>query len=168
MGQDAKQGLFACKITVKNGRIEVALTGEHYSPDERGVALAMARTDGAYSAANGGSPVYLVKDSVIGVAVRLYKRGLRHDASGCHDGPKGKPCGKCERCKATAGEQFAMVVLGSLDLPECGGLSERLVDAVESAIGLTWTDAPWARAMNDKEVERVFDTLEIKQDRKER
>lgn len=162
MVEGAKQGLFACKIVVNNGKVEVALTGDHYGADEHGVARAMARTDGAFSAAKGGSPIYLVKDSVVDVAVRLYRRGLRHEASGCHDGPKGKPCGKCARCKSIALEQFSMVVLGTLDLPEAGGLSERVGDAVRQAVGLAWSDAPWARAMTEKEVERVFEVLEIK------
>ena len=162
MGKDILgQGLFAVRIEMRGGSLVAALTGEHFGPEEQGIAFAMARADSERDVAAGRSPTYLVKDSVIEIAYRMYRLALKHDASNCHAGDCGGPCGMCDRCKAIAMEQFTMVVLGSLDLPK-GDLPERLTSAVGSAVGLSRTDAPWARPMTEEEVERVFDLLDVK------
>lgn len=154
------QGLFAVRIEMRGGSLVAALTGEHFGPEEKGIAFAVARADSERDVAGGLSPTYLVKDSVIEIAYRMYRLGLKHDASNCHAGDFGGPCGMCDRCKAIAMEQFTMVVLGSLDLPK-GDLPERLTSAVGSAVGLSRTDAPWARPMTEEEVEEVFEELGV-------
>ena len=71
-------GVFLVKLIVGGGpRVEVRFTGEHFRPDEIGIAKAVAVKYGSASVANGGSPVYLVRDSVVRLAMMSRNRALR-------------------------------------------------------------------------------------------
>lgn len=165
--ENSGHGVFPVKLEFGENGIEAVLTGDYFGPDEIGVAKAMACEDGARSVANGGSPVYLVRDSVVKLAVSSMRRALRSGASDCTSGTCGEPCGDCETCSAAEREVFTRVILGALELPD-GDLSERLRDAVSSVIGLTWSDAPWEKAMTEEEAEEVFVELGVeKANRKE-
>lgn len=154
------QGWFAVKIEMRGTRAVAVLTGDHFRPDQKDIANAVTGCEGSDSALEGRSPVYLVKDSVVGVALGAYrmKQGLK--IVDCHDGARGKPCGKCSKCMEARERMFTRVILGSLELPETD-LSKRLRDAVQQVIGLPWTDAPWSGTMTDEEVEEVFEELGV-------
>ena len=62
------QGWFAVKIEMRGTRAVAVLTGDHFRPDQKDIANAVTGCEGNDSALSGGSPVYLVKDSVVGVA----------------------------------------------------------------------------------------------------
>lgn len=154
------QGWFAVKIEMRGTRPVAVLTGDHFWSNEREIANAVSRVDGNESAIAGGSPVYLVKDSVVGVALCASRTKRCLKIVDCHDGPRGKPCGKCRKCMESRARIFTRVILGSLELPETD-LSKRLRDAVQQVIGLPWTDAPWSGPMTDEEVEEVFEELGV-------
>jgi len=153
--ENSGHGVFAVRIDVGDHGVEAVLTGEHFGPDEIGVARAVVGEESAKSVANGGSPVYLARDSVVKLAVSSMRRALRSGASDCTSGTCGEPCGDCETCRAAEREVFTRVILGAIELPD-GDLSERLREAVSSVIGMTWADAPWEQAMTEEEVDEVF------------
>lgn len=153
--ENSGHGVFLVKLEFGENGVEAVLTGDYFGPDEIGMAKAMACEDGAKSVANGGSPVYLAKDSVVKLAVSSMRRALRSGASDCTSGTCGEPCGYCETCRAAEREVFTSVILGAIELPD-GDLSERLSEAMSSVIGMTWADAPWEQAMTEEEVDEVF------------
>lgn len=154
-------GLFAVELLVKSGsRVEARLTGEHFRPDEIGIAKAVVVKYGSASVANGGSPVYLVRDSVVRLAMMSRGRALRAGLSECTSGTCNEPCGDCEECRNAEKDAFTRVILGAMELPS-GDLSDRLRKAMSSVIGMVWADAPWESAMTDEEVEDVFRELGI-------
>ena len=156
-------GVFLVKLIVGGGpRVEVRLTGEHFRPDEIGIAKAVAVKYGSESVANGGSPVYLVRDSVVRLALMSRKRALRAGLSECTSGTCNEPCGYCEECRNAEKDAFTRVILGAIELPT-GSLAECLREAVSSVIGLPWADAPWEGAMTDEEVAEVFDELGVEE-----
>lgn len=154
------QGWFAVKIEMRGTRAVAVLTGDHFGPDERDIANAVAGVDGRESAVSGGSPVYLVKDSVVRVAIGASRQEQALGLSDCHDGLRGKPCGRCTKCREARERMFTRVVLGALDLPE-NELSRKLREAIQNVIGLSWSDAPWSDPMTDEEVEAVFEELGV-------
>lgn len=155
-------GVFAVELRMRNvPRVEAVLTGEHFSVDETGMAKAIAGRDGSALVANGGSPVYLVRDSVVKLALMSRRRALRSGMSECASGTCNEPCGDCEECRNAESDAFTRVILGAMELPS-GDLSDRLRDAVSSVIGMVWADAPWESAMTDEEVEEVFNELGVK------
>lgn len=156
-------GVFFVELIVGVGpRVEARLTGEHFMPDEIGIAKAVAVKYGSASVANGGSPVYLVRDSVVRLAMMSRNRALRAGLSECTSGTCNEPCGYCEECMNAERDAFTRVILGAIELPP-GSLAEGLREAVSSVIGLTWADAPWEGAMTDEEVAKVFDELGVKE-----
>lgn len=160
---EGKTGYFYVKLNDENGRISARLTGEHFSPEEEDVARAMVSIDGAFSVMgtdSNGPPIYLVRDSVIRVASGAYGKALTAMISKCHDGPRGKPCGKCEQCVKAREDAFTMVVLAGLKLPE-GELSGRIRSAVDSAIGMVWSDDTWNGPMTEDEVEDTFEKIGV-------
>jgi hypothetical protein len=154
------QGWFAVKIEMRGTRAVAVLTGDHFGPDERDIANAVAGVDGRESAVSGGSPVYLVKDSVVRVAIGVYRQKQSLGLSDCHDGLRGKPCGRCTKCMEARERMFTRVVLGALDLPE-NELSKKLRESIQNVIGLSWSDAPWSDPMTDEEVEAAFEELGV-------
>lgn len=154
------QGWFAVKIEMRGTRPVAVLTGDHFRPDEREVANAFAGVYGNESVCNGGSPVYLVKDSVVDVALRASDMKLSSTLIRCHDGLNGNPCGKCEKCRAAREKMFTRVILGAIELPD-NNLSAKLVDAIRNVIGLSWADAPWEDPMTEDEVNEVFEELGV-------
>lgn len=160
-------GVFFVELIVGGGpRVEARLTGEHFRPDEIGIAKAVAVKCWSASVANGGSPVYLVRDSVVRLAMMSRDRALRAGLSECTSGTCNEPCGNCEECRNAERDAFTRVILGAIELPD-GSLAEGLREAVSSVIGLPWADAPWDGAMTDEEVAEVFDKLEV-EDKTER
>jgi len=164
--ENSGHGVFAVRIEVGDHGVEAVLTGEHFGPDEIGVARAVVGEESAKSVANGGSPVYLARDSVVKLAVSSMRRALRSGASDCTSGTCGEPCGYCEECRNAEKDAFTRVILGAIELPP-GSLAEGLREAVSSVIGLPWSDAPWEGAMTDEEVAEVFDELGV-EDKTER
>jgi hypothetical protein len=154
------QGWFAVKIEMRGTRAVAVLTGDHFGPDERDIAKAVAGVDGRESAVSGGSPVYLVKDSVVRVAMGASSQKQALELSDCHDGLRGKPCGRCNKCMEARERMFTRVVLGALELPE-NELSNKLREAIQNVIGLSWTDAPWEEPMTEDEVNEVFEELGV-------
>ena len=160
-GKENKQGLFAVKINAVDGKVSAVLTGQHFDADEADVAKAILANEEKESVVNGGSPIYLVRDSVVRVATGAYAYYLKCVLSTCHDGPKGKACGKCKTCKDAQRDAFSWTVMSDVDLPETD-LTARVVSAVGSVIGRTWADAPWSKPMDEEEVEEVFNKLGVK------
>lgn len=154
------QGWFAVKIEMRGTRAVAVLTGDHFGPDERDIANAVAGVDGRESAVSGGSPVYLVKDSVVRVAIGASWQKQALELSDCHDGLRGKPCGKCTKCRDARERMFTRVVLGALELPE-NELSNKLREAIQNVIGLSWADAPWSEPMTDEEVNEVYEKMGV-------
>ena len=154
------QGLFAVRLDMSGGCLSAVLTGEHFGVDETDIAKAMAGVCADVSDGYSNSPLYLVRDSVVGLAVRLMDIAATRGSADCHGGQSGAPCGKCEKCMEEGRDAFTRVVLGSLELPECD-LAKRVSDAVASVIGLAWTDAPWNGAMSDGEVGEVFTKIGV-------
>ena len=155
------QGWFAVKIEMRGTRPAAILTGDHFWPDEREIANAVVGVDGRESAISGGSPTYLVKDSVVRVALGASRTKHSLSLADCHEGPRGKPCGKCAKCAEAREIIFTRVILGGLELPECN-LSKNLREAVRQVVGLPWADAPWSSPMTEGEVGNVFEELGIK------
>lgn len=157
-GEDT-QGAFAVKLSFDNG-VSAVLTGEHFNPDEVEVARVIVANESKESVACGGSPVYLVRDSVMRLALSARRNALR-TMSECTSGTCGEPCGDCDTCRAAERDAFTRVILGAMELPS-GDLSDRLRDSVSSVIGMVWADAPWEGAMTEEEVEDVFNELGVK------
>ena len=155
------QGWFAVKIEMRGTRAVAVLTGDHFGPDERDIANAVAGIDGRESAVSGGSPVYLVKDSVMRVAIWASRQKQALELSDCHDGLRGKPCGRCTKCMDARERMFTRVVLGALELPE-NELSNKLREAIQNVIGLSWADAPWEEPMTEDEVNEIFEELGVR------
>lgn len=154
------QGVFGVRLEMSGGGLSAVLTGEHFRPDELDVAAAVSGPSALEAATTDSSPVYLVRDSVVGLAVRSMDVAARRGSPDCHSGQGGAPCGVCEKCMDEGREAFTRVILGSLELPECD-LARRVSDAVASVIGLAWTDAPWNGAMSDGDVEEVFTKMGV-------
>lgn len=153
-------GWFLVRIEMRGTRAVAVLTGDHFGPDQRAVANAVAGMDGKESVASGGSPVYLVKDSVVGLALAAARMKSALKTADCHAGPRGKPCGTCETCRDARDRLFTRVILGALELPG-GDLPKRLRETIRQVVGLAWADAPWSEPMTDEEVERVFEELGV-------
>ena len=159
--ENSGNGVFFVELVADGGpRVEARLTGEHFRPDEIGIAKAVAAKYGSESVANGGSPVYLVRDSVVRLAMMSRNRALRAGLSECTSGTCNEPCGNCEECRNAERDAFTRVILGAIELPD-GSLAEGLREAVSSVIGLPWADAPWDGAMTDEEVAEVFDKFGV-------
>ena len=155
--ENSGNGVFFVELVVGGGpRVEARLTGEHFKPDEIGISKAVAVKYGSASVANGGSPVYLVRDSVVRLALMSSKRALRAGLSECTSGTCNEPCGYCEECRNAEKDAFTRVILGAIELPP-GSLAEGLREAVSSVIDLPWADAPWDGAMTDEEGAEGFD-----------
>lgn len=150
------QGWFLVRIEMRGTRPVAVLTGDHFCPDQKTIANAVAGVDGKESVAAGNSPVYLVKDSVVRVALGASRMKQALKLMDCNDGLHGKPCGKCEKCRAAREKMFTRVILGAIELPD-NNLSMKLIDAIRNVIGLSWADAPWEEPMTEDEVNEVFE-----------
>ena len=153
-------GWFAVKIEMRGTRPVAVLTGDHFGPDQREIANAVAGVDSRESVLHGKSPIYLVKDSVVRVAFGASRMKQALKLMDCNDGLHGKPCGKCEKCKEAREKMFTRVILGALELPN-DDMSVKLRDAVRNVIGLSWADAPWCEPMTEGEVNEVFEELGV-------
>lgn len=160
-GNENKQGLFAFKIKAVDGKVSAVLTGQHFDAAEADVAKAILAEEDRKSVVNGDSPIYLARDSMVRTAMGAYAHYLKCVLSTCHDGPKGKACGKCKTCKDAQRDAFSWVIISDANLPETD-LTARVVCAVSSVIGRTWADAPWSKPMDEEEVEEVFRKLGVK------
>ena len=159
MGADKAPGWFAVKLEAKDGKVTAVLTGDHFGEAESGVAKAVAAMDSKRSVLDGGSPVYLVRDSAVGLAAYSAKKSVK-DVSECRRGAKGGPCGRCAECKRARRDAFTHAILGSIELP-CGDLSGRIKESVSSALGLMWLDAPWEGPMSEEDVDKLFDAMRV-------
>ena len=137
MEERSERGLFAVRLPVEDGEVKARLTGVHYVA--RCKAYEAVARDERVAMAEGRSPTYLVQDSVVGLARNLLR--------------------KCNN-QQSKDDAFARAVIWGLNLP-VSGLAERLEDAVGSAIGMTWADAPWNGAMSEEEVDEVFEELGV-------
>jgi hypothetical protein len=154
------QGWFLVRIDKRGTRPVAVLTGDHFGPDQKEIANAVAGVDGNDSIKAGGSPVYLVKDSVVAIALGASKKKSALKLTDCRDGVRGKPCGKCNKCIEAKERMFTRIILGSIELPRTE-LSDRVRDAVQNVIGLQWADAPWCEPMTEDEVNEVFEELGV-------
>ena len=160
-------GVFVVRIGHDGGKTSVELTGDHFDPDEMDEARIVSVEDGKESYARGGQPVFLVKDSVVGLATGLYGSYVMAVASNCHNGPNGRPCGKCRECIDAKSRAFTAIVLPAVELPD-SDLSKRLFESVSNTIGMTSVDAPWSRKMSRREISSVFKKMGVKPANKER
>lgn len=159
MKDDVGHGWFLVRLSVRDGKVVAELTGDHFMGYERDKAY-KAVVDGARrSVSDGKSPVYMIRDPVVGIALSAARRAERCGLSKCHEGVGGKPCGICETCLAAERESFTRVILGCVDIPGCE-IADRLYDAVASTIGMSCVDAPWADEMTDEEITKVFKEAE--------
>lgn len=157
---DNGQGWFVVKLPVRGGAPVAVLTGEHFSSDERMLAMATIGINGKSDIVDGGSPAFLAKDSAVRFALQARRRALRDGFSACHAGDKGMPCGECELCDAARNDAFTRILLGAVEVYG-RGLSERLRNVLSSVVGSVWVDAPWETAMDDEEVDDVFKELGV-------
>lgn len=153
-----KQGLFAVRISIKNGVPVAILTGKHFNSESIDTAYDLLLAESKNAILRSKSPVYLVKDSVVKLALDAMRNALSYGMSSCRAGNKGKPCGTCMTCLAAKDEAFTRVVLGSIEPIE--GF-QHLQIALSRAIGSTRVDATWDIRMSDKEVEEVFSSLGV-------
>lgn len=161
---DRKQGLFCVKISIGNNVPIAVLTGDHFEAKYASVARAAARAESRKSMLQDGSPVYLVADSVVGLAVDARRRALRDGLADCHGGSKGGPCGECAVCQAARDEAFTRIILSAIELPK-SDLSKALETSIGDTIGAIKVDAPWNGAMSDDDVAKVFDEMGIVHDK---
>ena len=154
------QGWFLVRIEMRGTRPVAVLTGDHFCPDQKEIANAVAGVDSRESVVHGKSPIYLVKDSVMRVALGSSRTKLALKLMDCNDGLHGKPCGKCEKCRAAREKMLTMVILGAIELPD-NNLSMKLMDAIQNVIGLSWADLPWEDPMTEDEVNEVFEELGV-------
>lgn len=154
------QGWFLVKIEKRGPRPVAVLTGDHFWPDQKDIANAVAGVDSKESVLYGKSPIYLVKDSVMRVALGACRTKQALKLMDCNEGLHGKPCGKCEKCKEAREKMFTRAILGALELPD-DDLSVKLRDAIRNVIGLSWSDAPWCEPMTEDEVNEVFEELGV-------
>lgn len=156
----AGQGLFGVKFEIVDGSLCAVLTGDHYSGGETAKALKAFVEDSKSVLMLGSSPVYLVRDTVVRVAVQMMRRMIRDEAVDCHEGENGWPCGSCKTCEAAKKEAFTHVVIGNLEVP-VSELQIRLDSVVRSTVGLGWVDSPWWPPFTDEEVKEVFEELGV-------
>lgn len=139
-------GLFAVRLVPDwGGTVRAAPTGEHFGAHEHGAAEFTAEEAGRESVASGGSPVFLVRDATMRLAIGAMRRAIR--------------AGRSSR------EAFTHVILGGIG----ERAPERLADAVMSVTGILRLDEPWAGAMEENEVSLALSELaaERKEDRHE-
>ncbi len=153
------QGWFAVKLQIRDGRTVAELTGDHFRSGQEDAANDAVSIGLKHAISEGESPVYLVRDSMVEVAVGAARRATRSGLSDCNRGIGGKPCGECERCLAAQREAFTSVILCGVDLPE-DGVSARLCETVPSVLGMSFADAPWKEGMTDKEVNDILEETE--------
>lgn len=151
---------FGVRLEVVDGSLCAVLTGDTYDgiSIDKGIGTFEATSRSAL--ASDSSPVYLVRETVIRVAVQMMRRMIRDEAVDCHEGENGKPCGQCKTCEAAKREAFTHVVLGNLIIPGTD-LQVRLDPVVRSTIGLGWVDSPWWPPLTDEEVEEIFEELGV-------
>lgn len=162
MNED-KAGYFTVKLISENGDVEARLTGDHFVHDEDWIAKSVASEDGKRSVVDGGSPVYLVRDAETSLAVGAARKAAKR-VSECHDGPKGSPCckfDKCKLCRTAMSNAFTFSMLSCMALPE-GELSDRLRESLSSVIGLAWMRSEWAGEMSDEDVDLIFTRMKVK------
>lgn len=157
-----RQGLFAVRISMKNGIPVAILTGDHFDCGSTNVAYAISKVESKEAMLRKESPMYLVRDTVVRLAMDTRRRALIGGFSECHAGNKGKPCGNCKKCIAAKDAAFTRVILGSMEIPDN---IDNLKTSLSSVIGLTWMDAKWDNAMTNEEVEKVFDEIGIAQNK---
>lgn len=126
-------GMFAVTLEIQDGTVVAKLTGDHFKAEEEDVSRAICGSCAMDLMSRQESPIYLVRDSVVGLAMCAMRR---------------MPYSQVE--------SFTRSILGALELPD-GSLSERLSRSVGSIVGISWADAPWDGAMSDEEVEKVFE-----------
>lgn len=151
---EGEGGCFAAKMTP--GLSMEIVDGCHFGADEKDIANAISGDHANSAIADGTSPMFLVKDSVVRTAMRSKRNAIAAGLSDCHDGANGEACGHCEICRDAEREAFTRVVLAGAELPH-GDLPSRLRTAVMSVTGMAWVDAPWEGAMSDEEVNEVFE-----------
>lgn len=166
MNED-KSGYFTVKLIRENGNVEARLTGDHFDSDEIDEERIVSVDNWNESYFRGDQPVFLVNDSVVGLATRLYGSHVMAVASNCHGGPNGRPCGKCRECVDAKSRAFTAMVLPAVELPD-SGLSKRLFESVCNTLGMTSVYAPWSRKMSQREVSSVFNKMGVKPANKER
>ena len=145
-----EDGVFAVKLSFLDG-ISAEFTGEHFIKDDIGLAVAKY---GASDRSRGcKSPVYLVSDSIVRLALAAKRNAVRMGMSDCTSGIYGEPCNDCEICRKAEREAFTRAVLGGIRIP--GEFHGRLMVALSKSIGMTCyipLDAP----MTEREVEEAF------------
>ena len=120
-----------------HGEVRALLTGDHYGADDGYSASVATEKDVKAAMLEKRSPMYLVPDSVVRMAMDVRMR-----------------------CDEGGDEAFTRVVLGGLLLP-LSDLTGRIDKSVISTIGMTTMDAHWCEAMTDNEIDRVFKELGV-------
>lgn len=158
-------GLFTARISADDGRIAVVLTGDHYAANESDEVAALQRNEHGMDLANDASPLYMIRDTGVRLAVDASRRVLQHGFDGCHDGHRNRPCGTCVACTRAKVNAQTRVLLGKIELPD-DSLAQRLRAALGSVIGLNWIDAPWEVELTQPEINRLLKEIGISQENK--
>ena len=159
-------GLFTARISADDGRIAVVLTGDHYAADESDAVAALQRKEQGMALAHDASPIYLIRDIGVRLAVDARRRVLQHWFEGCHDGRRNRPCGTCVACMRAKVNSQTRVLLGKIELPD-DSLSQHLRAALGRVIGLNWIDAPWEVELTQPEINRLLKEIGISQEKKD-
>lgn len=159
-------GLFTARILADDGRIAVVLTGDHYAADESNAVAALQRKEHGVALAHDASPLYLIRDTGVRLAVDARRRVLQHGFEGCHDGRRNRPCGICVSCTRAKVSAQTRMMLGKIELPD-DSLAQRLRAALGSVIGLNWIDAPWEIELTQPEINRLLKEIGISQEKKD-
>lgn len=158
-------GLFTARISADDGRIAVVLTGDHYAANESDAVAALQRKEQGVALAHDASPLYLIRDTGVRLAVDARRRVLQHGFEGCHDGRRNRPCGTCVACTRAKVNAQTRVLLSKIELPD-DSLAQRLRAALGSVIGLNWIDAPWEVELTQPEINKLLKEIGISQENK--
>ena len=158
-------GLFTARISADDGRIAVVLTGDHYAANESDEVATLKRKEQCVALAHDASPLYLIRDTGVRLAVDARQRVLQHGFDGCHDGRRNRPCGTCVACTRAKVNAQTRVLLGKIELPD-DSLAQRLRAALGSVIGMNWIDAPWEIELTQPEIKRLLKEIGISQENK--
>lgn len=154
-------GLFTARISADEGRIAVVLTGDHYAANESYAVAALLRKERGVALAHDASPLYLIRDTGVRLAVDARRRVLQHGFDGCHDGRRNRPCGTCVACTREKVNAQTRVLLGKIELPD-DSLAQRLRAALGCVIGMNLIDAPWEVELTQPEINRLLEEIGIR------
>lgn len=158
-------GRFGVRLEVSAGKVSLSFSDRFHcqAGDVGNIDADGFGTDVANIMENGSSPMFMVDDATTAEMLSARKGDASLVLSACHDGSKGRPCGKCKECARAREEFFVGGMLNEMDLPECD-LSNRIRNAVASTIGCVNISTTWKESLSRSEAEEVLDELNNKKE----